>query len=37
MYSIQTIIWVALLVIIIYLAVRRYNISKNETFEDRDN
>ena len=35
--SIQILIWAAVLIILIYLVIRRIEIKKRENFEDRDN
>jgi hypothetical protein len=35
--SIQILIWAAVLIILIYLVIRRIEIKKREDFEDRDN
>ena len=35
--SIEILIWAAVLIILIYLVVRRIEIKKREDFEDRDN
>ncbi|MGB5362636.1 MAG: hypothetical protein WBN17_04960 [Aureibaculum sp.] len=35
--GIQVLIWVAIVIILIYLVVRRIEIKKREDFEDRDN
>ena len=35
--GIQVLIWAAIVIILIYLVVRRIEIKKREDFEDRDN
>lgn len=37
MIGFQVLIWAAVLIILIYLMVRRIEIKKREDFEDRDN
>lgn len=35
--GIQVLVWAAVLIILIYLVIRRIEIKKREDFEDRDN
>jgi hypothetical protein len=35
--SIQILVWAAVLIILIYLVIRRIEIKKREDFEDREN